>query len=380
MGVSNRFSVLVAVVLVASCGGSGDTTDSVETPTTIDSLPVGPTDTAAEPAIVVDTELDATVGALAVQPDGRIVAGGGFTTPSMSLARFMPDGSPDVAFNETIGATLDKAVYAVAVQADGKILVGGYFTSPSTSLARFEADGTPDVAFNEAIGDSFAGGIVSIDVLADGRIVVAGQFTTPSRSLARVLPDGSMDEEFNDAIGDSLNLPVASVAVLDDGSFLIGGAFTTPTPSLARVDDTGSFDAEFAANVNGSVAGYVSTIELHRDGFVAGGQFAAPTNSLARFALDGTPDVAFNAVYQSVVGDSLDAYVEKIAVADDDSILVGGWFTLPSPWLLRLNPDGSAAIDDLPVLDAAVLSVLAHGDELVVAGAFTSPSAHLWIG
>ena len=69
-----------------------------------------------------------------VQPDGKILIGGDFTTLSPNggavvtrnrIARLNPDGTLDTAFNPNANG----AVYAIAVQADGKILVGGVFTN-----------------------------------------------------------------------------------------------------------------------------------------------------------------------------------------------------------------------------------------------------------
>jgi hypothetical protein len=71
--------------------------------------------------------------AVAVQPDGKILIGGSFTTLSPNggatitrnrIARLNPDGTLDTVFNPDANNT----VRAIAVQADGKILIGGDFT------------------------------------------------------------------------------------------------------------------------------------------------------------------------------------------------------------------------------------------------------------
>ncbi len=69
-------------------------------------------------------------------------------SPSAYLARFNSNGTPDVAFNVNAGAVLNDSVNALALQPNGKIVVGGEFTSPpATSLARFEGvDPTPPLA------------------------------------------------------------------------------------------------------------------------------------------------------------------------------------------------------------------------------------------
>src|SRR5437773_3167831 len=68
-----------------------------------------------------------------VQPDGKILIGGAFTTLSPNggapvtrnhIARLNPDGTLDPIFNPNANNT----VLAIALQEDGKILVGGSFS------------------------------------------------------------------------------------------------------------------------------------------------------------------------------------------------------------------------------------------------------------
>jgi hypothetical protein len=83
-----------------------------------------------------DAQLNATVQALAVQPNGKIVLGGAFTTlggqPRNRLARLNPDSSLDAAFNPglSLGSeAFSNGVLALTVQRDGAILVSGEFSS-----------------------------------------------------------------------------------------------------------------------------------------------------------------------------------------------------------------------------------------------------------
>ena len=79
-----------------------------------------------------DPNANGTIRVVVVQPDGKILIGGDFTTLSPNggaavtrnhIARLNPDGTLDTAFNPNANGT----VYSIAVQADGKILVGGVF-------------------------------------------------------------------------------------------------------------------------------------------------------------------------------------------------------------------------------------------------------------
>ena len=77
---------------------------------------------------------DGIVRVTTVQPDGKILVGGIFTSvapnggpsvPRNRIARFNPDGTLDTAFNPNANSD----VFAITVQPDGRILVGGYFTT-----------------------------------------------------------------------------------------------------------------------------------------------------------------------------------------------------------------------------------------------------------
>ena len=77
-----------------------------------------------------DPNANGPVHVVVVQPDGKILIGGDFTTLSPNggapvtrnhIARLNPDGTLDTAFDPNA----NDSVYAIAVQADGKILVGG---------------------------------------------------------------------------------------------------------------------------------------------------------------------------------------------------------------------------------------------------------------
>jgi hypothetical protein len=63
-----------------------------------------------------------------LQPDGKIVLGGRFTTFNTysfnRIVRLNSDGSIDSSFS--VGSGFDKNVYALA-QSDNKLIVGGHF-------------------------------------------------------------------------------------------------------------------------------------------------------------------------------------------------------------------------------------------------------------
>src|SRR5204863_47734 len=84
-----------------------------------------------------DPNANGTVRVVVVQPDGKILIGGEFTTLSPNggmavtrnhIARLNPDGTLDTAFNPNANGIVD----SIAVQADGKILAGGAFSGANS--------------------------------------------------------------------------------------------------------------------------------------------------------------------------------------------------------------------------------------------------------
>jgi uncharacterized delta-60 repeat protein len=102
---------------------------------------------------------DDAINALAIQPDGKIVAAGysidhGYQR--FALARYNRDGSLDSGFGTggivttSLGA-LDSAIFGIALQEDGKIVaVGGRglgMGGPDYAVARYRTDGSLDLGF-----------------------------------------------------------------------------------------------------------------------------------------------------------------------------------------------------------------------------------------
>jgi uncharacterized delta-60 repeat protein len=141
--------------------------------------------------------------AIAVQPDGKIVAGGrgtGFVTnDDFVLARYNPDGSFDPSFGSNGRAFVDfsggaELMRDIAVKPDGRIVAAGSTSSiinPNSNfaLASFNRNGTLDFSFgvNGKLTTDFFGAtdqIFGIAIQPDGKIVAAGN-VEPSPTSAR---------------------------------------------------------------------------------------------------------------------------------------------------------------------------------------------------
>ena len=324
----------------------------------------------------IGTQLDGQVNAVAVQPDGKILVGGLFTTPSRGLARFNADGTPDNAFNANVGSSLAGTVTSVAVLSGGKIVVGRVsVTPPSNLLTGLNADGTEDTEFNANVPKLSNGGAQALAVQTDGKIVVGGNFTTPSSNLARLNADGSADTEFNSKVPTKLGTgPIWTVAVQSDGKIVVGGQFFEPSRALARLNSDGSPDGPFNTIVGSGIAGIVRSVALQSDGKIVVGGLNL---GLTRHNSDGSSDTTFNTNSASLKNSG----IFSVAVQDDDKILAGGTF-VPSPNLARFDKDGTpdTTFNDAvgTIFDSRVTAVALQADGGILAGgAFTTPASYL---
>ncbi|MCC6821522.1 MAG: immunoglobulin domain-containing protein [Verrucomicrobia subdivision 3 bacterium] len=173
------------------------------------------------------------VNAIAVQTDGKILIGGAFTTVNgvarNRIARLNTDGSLDNTFlNGLTGAS--GIVRCLQIQPDGKILLGGDFTSVNSisrgCVARLNSNGWLDTGFASSPGANTS--VYAIAVQPDSSVVIAGTFSTYAAAslsrVARLYADGTRDTTFTNF---GLNNMVQALAVQSDGALLAGGTFTT---------------------------------------------------------------------------------------------------------------------------------------------------------
>ncbi|MBA2434942.1 MAG: hypothetical protein H0V54_07660, partial [Chthoniobacterales bacterium] len=150
--------------------------------------------------------------AVALQADGKIVAAGFAViggTDDFALARYNTNGSLDTTFGTggkvttAFGSSIDRA-HAVAVQPDGKIVAAGRAVigggSFDFALARYNTDGSLDTTFGTGGKVTTACGSSNDEAFAvalqpDGKIVAAGRVFSNKEdfALARYNTDGSLD-------------------------------------------------------------------------------------------------------------------------------------------------------------------------------------------
>ena len=160
---------------------------------------------------------DGVALAMEIQLDEKIVVVGAMSGDGgglrQNIARLEPNGAVDKSFK--VGSGANDRIDDLAIQPDGKILIAGAFTSFNGVLrgriARLNIDGSLDTSFATQTGAT--GGrmvrvghfglrdmtaIHSILLQADGRIVVTGEFNAfgniPVGNFVRLFEDGSIDQ------------------------------------------------------------------------------------------------------------------------------------------------------------------------------------------
>ena len=295
------------------------------------------------------------VVALALQPDGKIIAAGS-SDAKLALARYGRTGSLDPSFGAggkvTTAIGTRSRAGAVALQPDGKILVAGSTVDEAGeyqfAVVRYTADGSLDPSFGAggAVTTPFGPGVASASALVlapDGRIVAAGRGGSDF-ALARYDPNGSLDTTFGDggkvttAFADAHEAGVAEIALQPDGKIVAAGTILTPANydfALARYDPNGLLDTGFGTGgrVTTSIGpnhDFASSLALRPDGklVVAGfsEQLSGDGLALARYNADGSLDEQFGTgpvAGTTVTGSS--GWAEAMVLQPDGKILAAGW-------------------------------------------------------
>jgi uncharacterized delta-60 repeat protein len=260
--------------------------------------------------------------AVALQPDGKIVAAGnssalGVFSVSFALARYNSDGTPDASFG-TGGTVLTSfggrlsAASDVVVQPDGKVVAVG-LADGDFGVARYNPDGTLDATFG-------TGGLVKTDfggcdqgqavaLQPDGKIVAVG-LVCGAIGVARYNPDGSLDTAFGSGgkvITDaSSSFDGAFDVLVSGGKIVVGGGsgnypFGDSDFQLVRYNPDGSLDGSFGNSgiVTTDFGGSDTAFGI---ALAAGGKVVAtgatkgaePSDvAVARYSADGSLDSSF---------------------------------------------------------------------------------------
>jgi uncharacterized delta-60 repeat protein len=309
---------------------------------------------------VADERGSDEAAAVAVQADGKIVVGG-YTTGAGNnrdflLVRYLPDGTLDAAFGTggkvvtAIGDDTDQ-VHALALQADGKIVAGGTAAFTGTTgldfaLARYTAAGTLDADFGTGgkVTTSFAGNATErvyalalqpvgnetriVAVGGEGRFIAA-RYTAAGQLDGTFGNGGRVHTLFTSVIG-----AANAVATAADGKLVVAGHIGNDL-AMVQLDMNGALDAGFgtggkvvaplsagnwdqATSIVRQAGGKLLLGGWVYDGVTSNGDFA-----LLRYGADGTPDPTFGTAGKTIVSLAANARSDSgraIALQADDRV------------------------------------------------------------
>lgn len=195
-----------------------------------------------------------SASAVLLQPDGKIVAGGGTRGSALwdsALARYLPDGTLDPTFGDggrvitQISSETDH-FFDLALQPDGKIVAAGwsFADGPHIALARYDRDGRLDTSFDGdgIVVTTFRGAAAQLLVQRDGKLLVAGL-----GEITRFNRDGSLDRSFGEGgRARAGNVAATTAAIQPDGKILVIGTVSSGAVDgdfgVARLTTDGKLD------------------------------------------------------------------------------------------------------------------------------------------
>jgi uncharacterized delta-60 repeat protein len=294
------------------------------------------------------------VDALVLQADQRILVGGEFTTvggcSNSYLARLSADGAVDASFNPA-GQT-DGSVQCLLQQPDGKVLVAGSFThlvgQPRRALARLLPDGSIDAAFDASGVLSTNSQIFSLALQADGRLLVG--YTEWDERLSQVVrlhTNGAPDPTF--VCTNIITSYLFTLLPLPDGGVLCGGnpgPRTLDTHSLLfRLKPNGEADATFDARLE--LSSVFCLLKQPNGQILVGGLLNRIGASKSIPLLRLNADLQWDETFQSDLTDATGRYgavAYSLLPQPGGKLLVGGNFAeVGGYWrrnIVRLNPQG----------------------------------------
>jgi uncharacterized delta-60 repeat protein len=299
---------------------------------------------------LVTTPSAASIRAIRLQPDGKILALAGTTAAAQLIIRYLPDGSVDTSFgiNGFVSGPAGGPVQ-IGLQSDGKILA----LNSNFVLARYLPNGTPDGTFGTNgqmtcwIGAPDENHLATdMYIVPDDRIYAAGwceykvsmQFWRSAFVLSTVDPNGQTFGGGTENLGDGYREGAATFGTQPDGKFILAGNATetatgTTYASVRRFNANGSADNTFRSGGNALVwMPHSSTVHVagQSDGkvVVAGTSVDGYDASFwfTRLSATGWFDGTFGTAGSTTVdfGSNLEDLTE-LAIDQSNRIVAGGW-------------------------------------------------------
>lgn len=263
------------------------------------------------------TGLSGFVHALVVMPNGDLVAGGDFGSaggaPAFNVARWNGVAWSAMGFTPT-ASPYSPTVRALAVLPSGELAVGGNFITTGgttvNSIARW--NGTAWSGLGGGVLGSH-GFVDSLALLSNGDLAVGGRFTTAGGVAANNV--ARWDGTTWSAIGVGAGFQVSSLTTLPTGDLVAIGDFPAPVVGVARWD--GSAWQPLSIGTDGSVS---ASAKLANGDVLAGGDFTSidgvAANHVARW----------NGTAWSPLGAGMPGRVSAVIELGNGTLFAGGNF------------------------------------------------------
>lgn len=295
------------------------------------------TDGSRDTSFTTTTGPNLMVWSILEQPNGMLLVNGQFGTYQgvlkRRLARLYPNGLLDTTFNN--GSGFNDYVLKTAILPDGKIIAGGNFTSyegiTQNNLIRLDTLGNQDTTF--VVPNGINGSVEYFVVQPDSHILIGGSFTNYGGMIclrvARTRPNGDVDSTFNTGIGGA-GANVDAIALQPDGKIILAGEFTyyngTPEQHIVRTNSNGSIDFTFSQNYGANMP-ITSLHLLPNANILAVGEFTSYQGKQAgRIALLNQQGIA-DTVFLNNSGTGASGKIWSVSAQADGKILIAGDFT-----------------------------------------------------
>ncbi|MFN8816482.1 MAG: GC-type dockerin domain-anchored protein [bacterium] len=325
-------------------------------------------------------------------PDGlgpqtpMLVVGGDFTVAGKAVANYIAAYDPATGQWSALGSGMGGAfpsVRALAVLPNGDLVAGGQFNTAggvsANNIARWNGSAW------SPLGSGMDSSVLALAVLPNGDLVAGGSFITAGGVTAGFIArwNGSAWSPLGSGFNGSSPV-VRALAVLPNGNLVAGGLFATAggqsAGNIARWN--GSAWSPLESGVNGSV---FALAVLPSGDLVAGGQFTTAGGQ-------GASDIArWNGSAWSPLGSGLSngpfPRVSALAVLPNGDVVAGGFFTTAggrsANRIARWNgsawsPLGSGMNNAVNALAMLPNGDLVAGGDFLTAGGVVAPYLARW--
>jgi uncharacterized delta-60 repeat protein len=306
----------------------------------------------------LSTDVVEAAECIAVQPNGKILVGGitkitGQSGNTLVLLRYNVDGTLDNSFGISGKVITDvhnnsipnhELIKSIAIQPDGKIVAGGYaqmFGNYHSVIVRYLSNGNLDASFgvNGIVTTQPFSVINSIALLPDGKILTAGQKEVTANfhrfSMMRLLPNGTMDGTFGNNGVLVYDIPgvkdeFATDLLLEaNDQFMVAGISFDLTVAigsyvLARFHSNGQIDTSFREKILPFEGRSLKIVRLDSGKLLAAG---GKDFQVVRLFQDGSMDPTFGVEGRAAFPYN-GADAKDFVVLPDGKIVVGGHVTV----------------------------------------------------